>query len=169
MVEDLFKLAVSMEEKGRDFYDKVSEFAKDERARKLFAYLRDQEEKHTEVFLKLFRTYAAKGTAFSAEPAFDDVIDTLLRNLLLPDISEVRDVLSKDRDVGVSSILRIGMEVEINTLFFYQKLKELVRGKQAKEALEKVIREEESHIIKLRDLRVELDPFYAGIDYGKFF
>lgn len=61
------------------------------------------------------------------------------------------------------------MEVEINTIIFYQKIKEMVKVKQVKQVLDKIIQEEERHLIKLKNIRLDLDPFYAAIKYGKFF
>jgi rubrerythrin len=61
------------------------------------------------------------------------------------------------------------MDVELNTIIFYQKIKEFIRSKQAKEALDKIISEEERHLVKLKNIRLDLDPSYAGIKYGKFF
>jgi rubrerythrin len=158
-----------MEEQGKIFYDTVSTYAEDQKTKKLFDYLKDQEEEHAKTFLKFCNLYSKKKSSFSLDEHSEGVLDTLLRGLLLPDISEVRDTLAKKKSEGILSIIKIAMDVELNTIIFYQKLKEAIGEKETGEALHKIIKEEESHLVKLKNLRANLDPFYAGIEYGRFF
>jgi rubrerythrin len=168
-LEDVFKFAINMEEQGRQFYEVAAQYARKKNIKNLFSYLAKAEVKHAKVFLKFHKIYAKKKTFFTVDETFEEVLDGLLRGLLLPDISEVRDMLLKRRRQELISIIKIAMDVELNTILFYQKLKEVLGRKQPKQALDKIIKEEEQHLIKLKNLRLDFDPFYAGLRYGKFF
>ena len=168
-LSDIFKFAINMEDQGEVFYENVSLYAKDKSSKNLFSYLQKQEMEHSRTFKRLSDSYAKKRIFFNVDTEFDEVIDTLLRGLLLPDISEVRDVLRKDRKDGLVSIIKIAMEIELNTIIFYKKLKEILKPKILKTVLDKIISQEESHLVKLKNVRLDLDPLYAGLKYGKFF
>lgn len=168
-LEDIFRFAIEMEEQGKIFYDTVSTYTEDQKIKKLFGYLKDQEEKHAKTFLKFYNLYSKKKLSFSLNEHSAEVLDVLLRGLLLPDISEVRDTLAKNKNEDIISIIRISMDVEINTVIFYQRLKEIIGEEETDKALDKIIKEEESHLVKLKNLRADLDPLYASLEYGKFF
>ena len=166
-LEDIFKFAINMEGQGKVFYDAVSDNTEDKKAKELFSYLGKQETEHAKTFGRLYNIYAKKGSSFSADEHFEEVLDTLFRGLLVPDISEVRDALVRKK--RITSIIKIGMDVELNTILFYKKLKESIGAGEAGKALEKIIAEEENHLVRLKNLRIDVDPFYAGIEYAKFF
>ena len=168
-LEDIFKFAINTEEQGRQFYETASQCVRQKSVKNVFSYLARAEAKHARVFLKFCKIYAKKKSFFKVDEAFEEVLDGLLRGLSLPDISEVRDTLIKHRQEELISIIKIAMDVELNTILFYQKLKEGVRGVEPRAALDKIIKEEEQHLVKLKNLRLDCDPFYAGLKYGKFF
>ena len=167
-LEDIFKFAFNVEEHGKRFYQAASIYARDKDIKGLFLYLSKAEVKHAKIFLKFYKIYSKKNSFFPADERFEELLDTLFRGMLFPDISEIRDVLAK-KSKRILSILKIAMEVETNTIIFYQNIKELIRPAQVKLALDKIIKEEQKHLIKLKNLRVDLDPLYAGIQYGRFF
>lgn len=166
---DIFRFAINMEDQGKVFYENASLCTEDKRSAKLFSYLQKQEINHSKVFGRLKEAYSKKRVFFNVDNDFEEVVDTLLRGLLLPDISEVRDVLKKNRNSGLVSIIKIAMEVELNTIIFYKKLKEILKQKIIQKALDRIISEEESHLVELKNVRLDLDPLYAGLKYGKFF
>jgi len=166
-LKDIFGFSVNVEEQGHNFYEKVTDCTGDKRIKKLFDYLGKQEVEHAKVFLKFHHLYSKGDTSIEAGDELIDVLDVVIRGLIFPDISEVRDSLAKEE--GLVNVLKIAMEVELNSIIFYQKVKDLIKSKQAKQALGKIINEEESHLVKLKDLRMDFDPLYAGLKYGKFF
>jgi len=168
-IEDIFRLSINLEEQGKKFYEVAAKEAEEKRIQNLFIYLARAEVKHAKTFFKLYKIYAKKNGTFPADERFDDFLDTVVRGLLFPDISEIRDTLSNKGKKNIINMVKIAMDIETNTIIFYQKIRELVRPLKIKEALNKIIKEEEKHLIKLKNLRLDLDPLYAGITYGKFF
>ena len=166
-LRDIFKFIIAVEEEGNAFYKAVATATEGKLLKDLFISLSKQEVKHAKIFLKLYKSYDEKGVNFTAGEELSELLDTLMRGLLFPDISEVRDALRKKRDLV--SVIKIAMDVELNTILFYQRIKELLAQKQTKAILQKVIAEEEKHLIRLKNTRLEFDALYAGLRYGKFF
>ena len=42
------------------------------------------------------------------------------------------------------------MDVELNTVIFYKRIKEVIKSQEVKSALDKILKEEEKHLIRLR-------------------
>lgn len=166
---DIFKFVVGVEEEGNVFYKTVAASMTVKRLKDLFTSLAAQEVKHAKIFLKLYKAHAGKNTDFSASEELSELLDTLTRGLLFPDLSEVRDTLAgKSRDAAVA-VIRIAMEVELNTILLYRTIRELLAESQTKAVLDAVIQEEEKHLVRLKRVRLDIDPLYAGLRYGKFF
>ncbi|MCQ9205659.1 MAG: ferritin family protein [Omnitrophica bacterium] len=166
-LKSIFRFALNTEEKGNVFYQDVARYTQDKDIKKLFNYLSKQEIKHAKTFLKLYHSCADKKNIFLANPELSEVLDAIFRGLIFPDISEVRDsTVKKD---ALVRILKIAMDVEINTIIFYDRMKECIKSYKIKEILSKIITEEEKHLVKLKKMRINLDPTYAKIIYGKFF
>jgi rubrerythrin len=167
-LEDIFKFACRTEEQGKVFYETTATSAQDKEIKDLFLYLSKAEITHAKTFLKFYNLYSKTHSTFPADERFEELLDVLLRGVLFPDISEMQSILTRENKRLVS-ILKLAMEVETNTIIFYRNIKEVIRTPEVKEALYIIIKEEEDHLIKLKNLRVDLDPLYAGIKYGKFF
>lgn len=168
-IEEIFRVAINLEEQGKSFYETSADYTDIKTIKTIFSNLAKAEVKHAKTFFKLYRIYSKKRVTFSADERFEELMDTFLRELIFPDISEVRDSLFKKDKDNLVAIIKIAMDIELNTIIFYQRIKELIRPIQVKKTLTKIIKEEEKHLINLKNLRLELDQLYAGIKYGKFF
>lgn len=168
-LEEIFKFAFQVEIQGKKFYANVSGFAQKKQAQDVFAYLSKAEEKHARIFQNFFNIYVKKKTSFTADDGFAELLDALARGLLFPDLTEMQYILNKDEKENITAIIKIAMDVEVNTILFYQRIKERIRQKPVQNAVNKIIKEEESHLVDLRNLRLDLDPLYAGLQYGRFF
>ncbi|MBP7087876.1 MAG: ferritin family protein [Candidatus Omnitrophica bacterium] len=168
-IEEIFKLAINLEERGQKFYEASADYADKKTIKDIFSNLAKAEVKHAKTFFKLYQVYSKKESTFSADERFEELMDTFLRELVFPDISEVRDSLFKKDKNNLITIIKIAMEIELNTIIFYQRIRELIRPTPVKEILGKIIKEEEKHLIDLKNSRLEIDQLYAGIKYGKFF
>lgn len=166
-LEDIFKFAIDLEKQGERFYKIATDYTSKKETKELFTYLSRWEAKHALTFSKFQRVYLKKKLYFLADERFELLSEVLLRGMVFPDISEVRDKLKKEENIV--SIIKMAMDVETNTILFYQRFKELLKQKELEKALDKIIREEENHLLKLKNLRLDLDPLYAGLKYGKFF
>jgi len=162
-ISDVCNWAIQIEQQGELFYEQASGYSDDKDLRKLLVYLKNQEIKHIRRFTALNNAFSKKKSPFTVDQQFENLLDAFMRGMAFFDVSEVRDKISRGKKAGTKDLLRLAMDVELNTLLFYQKLSEYIRSKPAKSALSAIIREEESHLIKLRNLRKEKDPLYGQI------
>lgn len=92
-----------------------------------------------------------------------------MRGMLFPDIGAAKDALGQTDRKPLVSLAKVAMDVETNTILFYQEMSSLIEEAETKNALSKIIKEEQDHLIKIKNIRVDLDPFYASVKYGRFF
>lgn len=168
-LEDIFGFAVEVEEQGQRFYEAASADAKTDEEKDLFAYLSKAETKHAKRFLKFQASYARKGGAVTADAHFSALLDTLMRGMIFPDRAKLREAIGQRDRNPLLSLIRIAMEVEANSVMFYQEMSSLLAEAEAKEALAKIVKEEQGHLIKLKQRRLEVDPYYAALKYGSWF
>jgi rubrerythrin len=168
-LEEIFQFAVEAEKQGERFYEHAAADAPDKEVKDLFVSLGKAEVKHAKKFMKFHDYYARKKASFKADEIFNSLLDTLMRGMLFPEQVEVKGTLQQaDRDPVLSAV-KIGMDVETHSILFYQELSSLVKEEETREALSKIIKEEHSHLIRLKGLRIELDPYYAAVKFGTWF
>ena len=167
-LRDVFKFIIGIEEQGNAFYKLVAVSLSTRSLKDLFTYLAKQEVKHAKVFLKLYEKHAEKNAVFSASEELSEFLDTLTRGLFFPDLAEVRDAL-KNKKEAASAMVKIAMDVELNTILFYRQINELMASPEIKSVIDEVIGEEENHLARLKRARLDVDPLYAVLRYGKFF
>jgi rubrerythrin len=92
-----------------------------------------------------------------------------MRGMIFPDRAKLREAIGQRDRNPLLSLIRIAMEVEANSVMFYQEMSSLLAEAEAKEALAKIVKEEQGHLIKLKQRRLELDPYYAALKYGSWF
>jgi rubrerythrin len=142
-VREVVEQAVRTEKLGYEFYTSMMQrFADNKPLQEFFGSLANKEKEHEQVFLAL------EGTIVDDEPADWEEVSLYLRaivesefflgkNKSLPALEQVKTI----RDAVTFAI---GFEKE--TLLYFYALKDVV---QEKDAVEKIIAEERSHIIAL--------------------
>jgi len=167
-LEEIFKFAVDVEEQGRQYYEDGSMKAERDDVKDLFAWLAKQETKHAKKFLKFQEAYSRKGGSFKADERLDGLLNTYMRGMLFPSLDVKKELGREDRN-PMLTLVKIAMDVETNSILFYQEMKSLLGAEETKDALDKIIKEEQGHLVKLKGVRLELDPYYAAIKYGSWF
>jgi rubrerythrin len=168
-LEDVFKFAVDVEEQGIRFYDDAAMQAENGEAKDLFIWLAKQEMKHARRFLKFHNSYSRRGASFKADARLDGLLGTYMRGMLFPDLADVKEALGRKNRNPLLSLVKIAMEVETNSVLFYGEMKSILDEDETKDVLSKIIKEEQGHLIKLKALRLELDPYYTALKYGNWF
>ena len=168
-LEDIFGFAADVEERGKQFYENASAQADAKDAKGLFAYLSKAETKHAKKFLKFHKAYSRKGTSFRGDSRLEAMFDTLMRGMLFPRLEEVKEAIGKADRNPLVSLLRLAMGVETNSILFYQEMSSVLDETETKDAVSKIVKEEQGHLIKLRGLRMEIDPYYSALKFGSWF
>jgi len=167
-LEEIFQFAVGVEEEGKRFYDEAAEQAQGKEAKELFVYLGKQEAKHAQKFLKFHAAYARKRASFQADGRLRELLETLMRGMIFPPMSQMKEALGDQDTRPLLPIIRLAMGVETHSILFYQEVNSLVSEAETKKAISQIVQEEENHLVKLKNLRMDLDPYYAASKYGRW-
>lgn len=150
---EIAQIAIGMEEEGFEFYNKASQYAKDEKVRAIFLKLANDEIEHKSHFsAKEFAKYF--GDVNDAVIEMDSYIKELFKTSVFPSIENAEDFATKIKDD--LEAINLGMEQEKRAIKFYTELKKRVTLEKAQEAIEDLIQEETGHYQILKELHDEL-------------
>ncbi|MCM8764309.1 MAG: ferritin family protein [Candidatus Omnitrophica bacterium] len=152
--DELFKVAMNIENQGIEFYENAFKKAAIEKAADIFRFLHNEEKRHYEIFKKM--DLEIKQVKFRPEE-IDEEISLYLRSLVDSGIFE--KILPKEQWQGIDDkqALNIGIQVEKTSILFYSGIKEITEVLSSQPALDKIIKEEKNHLIVLTTLWNELD------------
>jgi rubrerythrin len=139
-VEDVYRMAITVEQGGYDYYNKIIEAADNPRVRNEMTFLRDEEARHKAFFQKKLSSAGAGSGTVSAE----------LQKLLDAEFVKPMDAMYRSRKVGSNAeALRFGIEIEQKTIDFYTALKSRQADPAFGKDLDVIIEEERKHKQKL--------------------
>lgn len=139
--EDLYRMAITVEQGGFDFYDKVIERTEKPRVKNELRYLRDEEGRHKAFFQKQLA-----GTGAAGEKTIDPALRKLLETEFLKPMEDLFASTTMDSN---AEALRFGVVIEQKTVDFYNALKRGQSDAAFLEDLEVIIEEERKHKQKL--------------------
>ena len=141
-VLEAFKIARKLEREGISFYKKLTEAAKDPKVKEVLKYLLDEEEEHLQIFERMIEGEDPDSLDDSGEDV-TDIVETGV--FAMPDNNEE---LTADMDKA----LELGITIERKSLAFYLEVLKHTESEEGKNALKKVIGEEEKHWEELKRL-----------------
>ncbi len=150
---EIVEIGIQIEKNGRDFYKEVLENSKSEKAKEIFRYLADAEEKHIDVFLALLDSV----NEYTPEEAYPDEYFAYMNSLASAYVFTKEDV---GKDIGKSvksdaEAIETGIKFEKDSILFFEGIKKVVPG--ADQAIvDALIRQEEEHLEKLEELAGQL-------------
>ncbi len=147
--DELFKVAMEIEKQGIEFYTKAFENASVEKAKDIFKFLSDQEKHHFQIFKRM--DLEIKQIRFRPE-SFDEEISAYLGSLVDSGIFENLLPKEKWQDITDREAVSIGIQVEKSSILFYSSILSITEEASAPEALNKIIREEKSHLVMLTEI-----------------
>lgn len=140
-------MAVELERRGILFYEDLERKAAKEEGKKVFRFLANEERRHLEVFSDLAER--VEDTLFDATGEVAQYLGAIV------DSGVLRQVLKGDVDVGGLGLLEaldIGIQVEKESILFYQGFLPLVPPEK-RSWVEEVIAEEQKHLLRLSGLK----------------
>ncbi len=144
--DEILKVAINVEKEGIEFYRKSASFSKVEKAKVLFKYLADQEEKHLEYFTKLDK----KIEYIKFIPGeIDDEISMYLKSLVDTGIFSNKFTENDWKKFTDKKALEFGINIEKNSILFYSDVLKITENESAIKSLKKIIDEEKKHLIVL--------------------
>jgi rubrerythrin len=140
-VEDMYLVAVHIEQGGYNFYSQIIERSENPRIKNEVIFLRDEEAKHKAFFQNQL---SSRGLAASAELR-EELKSWLDREFVKP----VKQVLNSRDITKNEDALQLGVRLEWKTIELYETLKAQISEMSAREDLQAIIDEEYRHKEKL--------------------
>jgi len=156
-VDEVLAVAEQIERNGDRFYRLAAERQLNSQAARILVGLADMEQGH----LKTFSEMRASLSEAERKPVtFDPYDESALYLNAMADrnvFDVTRDPTEKLAGADVSEVLRLGIEVEKDSIVFYVGLKELVPERLGRERIDAITKEELNHFAKLSEMLADLD------------
>ncbi len=139
--DDIFNIAIKIEQNGAEFYRNAAEKIDDQENRKFLLDLADMEKSHEKTFVNMqkeLKDREKKLTTFDPE---DENI------LYLKALADLRVFSGKEEPANdFKSILHAAIHAEKDSIVFYLGIKEMVPETSGRSKIDGIIKEEMSHI-----------------------
>jgi rubrerythrin len=150
--EEILEMAVQIERNGIKFYKKAAGILPDKKTKKFLLDLADMEAEHEKTFTEMKNQLTER----EKEPAVYDPDDqgalylhaTADGHVFNPKADIDKQLTGKET---VEQVFNKAIQAEKDSIVFYLGLREFVSQKAGKEKVEKVIKEEQSHIVILNN------------------
>jgi rubrerythrin len=153
LLEQVLEMAVEAEIEGRELYKMASEKTSDEKAKKVFKMLADEEQSHIDNLVEMAKDYkAGKELAMPDLPApasFEDAESPIF----------TREFKEKVSDFDMSA-LSIGMKLELESERFYKESAEEATEQPVKELFRHLAEWEHGHYEFLRNQVSFFESYY---------
>lgn len=148
--KEILTMATELERRGIAFYEELEKKTSDEKGKGIFRFLADEERRHLEVFLGLLESVAE--TFLDTDEEASRYLGTVVESGVLRKVlgGEVHPGI-----LGISEALDIGIQVEKESILFYQGFLPFVTPEKRK-WVEEVVAEEKRHFIRLSALKEEI-------------
>ncbi len=145
--DEIFEIAVKIEENGADFYRRASERFSDPKTKKLLSDLSDMENQHKLIFTAIRNELAAqekKNVVFDPENQTKEYLRAMADGRVF-DISSGPDkYLTKDQ--SPQQILKTALGFEKDSIAFYTGIRDMIPENLGRGRIETIIHEEMYHI-----------------------
>ena len=147
-IREIIDIAIKIEKNGESFYRDAMEKISNPALKQVFLFLADQEHEHAQWFEKLkHKTKTAEGNRKVAE-----IGEVMLQNLVGDQTFSLDDANLSELDT-VESLIELAIELEEDTILFYQMLQAFIEDSDTLAGLNEIIAEENRHIEMLREYK----------------
>ena len=156
--DEIFEMAEDIERQGALFYREAAEKSPDKQTRQFLLDMAAMEEGHDSIFAEMRKNLSSQ----AQQPlTFDPDNEAVHYLQAMAEAHGTEGKVSADFKLtgneSITDIINIGVNAERNSVCFYTGLKELVPSAAGKEQVDKIIREELSHITILLNKLKTLD------------
>jgi rubrerythrin len=148
--QEILKIAIKVEEEGKNLYHILEEKAKDEQLKEVWRYLKEQEEAHRQVFQEMLDK-SGEYIVYEFSPGeYDAYLNAIASSYVFTQgliERKTKEPFTSDLDA-----IEFGIYVEKESILVYSALKEYVLADK-QPVLDKVISEEKKHLTQLMSLR----------------
>ena len=147
---DILEIAIRIEENGSSFYRYAAQIAEDEKTKKIFTYLADEEDKHKITFKdmlskiekhKLPESYPGEYGGYLRDYVDGNIVFT--KEALNSELSKIKDTLTA---------LNFAIRCELESILYYHESKRFL-SKSQQNFIDKIIDEERGHFERLSEIK----------------
>ena len=148
------RIGMSIEVRGRDFYQQAYDQSRDENHKELFNLLKNEEVSHYEKFSEIFRQINGNREAGSDEYLFDEetsrYLTVLAEGYIFPTAQNAAAKIVES--TTVVEILYMAIQAEKDSILFYDELANKSKFEATKKTFAVLKAEEQTHVVKLRQI-----------------
>ncbi len=148
---EVLQFAIKIEENGWEFYRKFADLVENEKVKQLFVLLADDELEHKEIFESMLPEIEKYEPQEVYPPEYFAYLKAYADNVIFK--KGMGDELGKNPDA--MSIIGFGIRIELDSILYYQEIKNLVPDNQ-KNVIDRITEEERKHFLKLSNLKETL-------------
>lgn len=146
-IAEIIDIAIQLEMNGEKAYRKALDESEDGELNNLLTWMAEEELQHAERFSQL----KEKIEDDEDSHLMKEMSDTLINDFIKGQTFSLEDV-NFSVIGGAKDLIEIFIEFEKDTILFYDMLKSFILDEKTIEQLEHIISEEESHVVKLKEL-----------------
>jgi len=143
-LDEVFRIAIRLEEDGIEFYKVASEKLSTKRLRDVLDSLVVEELEHKMTFQGMAR---GRGIYLSPDPGFEDISPQTMQALVDAEVFPSPE----ERDLAIASlhspaqVLRFAIRVEKGSIHFYRQATKAAKSEKVREAFDKILGQEHQH------------------------
>lgn len=156
--DEVFEMAVRIEENGAAFYLKAADLNPDPKNRKFLENLAAMEKGHKKVFSEMRKTLVDKekaGKIFDPNDELSLYLASLADSIGGEGSPAAADALTGSE--SLAEILNIAIGLEKDSILFYLGLKDMVPEKQGRGRIDDIIKQERQHVAQLKSVLSKMD------------
>ena len=150
---ELLDIAIGIERHGASFYDSLAKSAGNKKTRGVYEYLADEERRHLKVFQGMLDSVSSYRPPETYTEEYDLYLKALVDSAVFSNDQVARQ--TAQRVGSEAEAIQIACQAEKDSILFYSEMRDLVRQSD-REAINKIIEEERSHLKQLSDLKKSL-------------
>lgn len=146
---EIVDLAKQVEHAGEAFYRAAVEHSSDAATREIFAYLRDEEQRHARTFEELLGSLKDSMDGWREDEQYLAYLQALADRQIFPDPESAREIVKELPDDLAAIEYALGFEKD--SILFLHEMRTLV-DKDGREVVDRLLAEERTHVRKLAAL-----------------
>lgn len=147
-IESVLDVAIWLEKKGKEFYEKAVTSFQDDDMKSLLLFLIDQEQKHEALYKEL-------SSKITGTPAIQDALFGEYGMFIQLLVSEIAESLKIEHALTRDQLIQTAIRFEKDTLLYFHEIKKLFHGDDSM-VIQTICDEERNHIRLLIDARNDI-------------
>jgi rubrerythrin len=153
-ISEIVKFAVEIEKEGIVFYQTMSDKTENDELKEIYDGLRDDEKLHQAIFEALLSTVDGNVELMDMDNDYAAYLNAMVKNAVFDE----EEAKKKASDISSDlEAIDYALAKEKDSVVFYLNLLKLLNKEEDKETLDKVIKEEQVHMIKLLNIKEKIN------------